>query len=140
MLTRAGDLDITQSTFLPQGFDIEHITLDDVLREKSEDQSYPHAEFLRGSLKAEVDLPISLIIDSLEKKISEGTRWTVVSGFPNSMEQLLEFQRKVSIAHTDGTVLTVVGSKNKLHIACKQLSKRRSPSKCDKPRQTLLLR
>lgn len=40
----------TESALLCQEFGFQHISLDDILREKSDDQTYPHAEFVKDCL------------------------------------------------------------------------------------------
>ena len=102
MLTSTGDLSVceTQCALLSEEFGFQHISLEHILVEKSKDQSYRHAEFLEDCLKEEVDIPVGLVISLLERKIKEGLKergWSLVYGFPESMEQLLEFERKVSI-------------------------------------------
>jgi putative hydrolases of HD superfamily len=57
---------------------------------------------VRDCLEEEVDVPIGLVVSLLEEKI-EGMRdggWILVCGFPASLDQLLEFERKVSISQT----------------------------------------
>lgn len=60
--------------------------MDDVLREKSDDQTYPHAELVKDCLKEKVDVPRDLKISLLERKINEGIeegkKWSLVYGFP----------------------------------------------------------
>lgn len=79
---------------------------------------------------------MGLVISILERKIEEGMeeggRWSMVHGFPESMEQLVEFERKVSITHVDGALLTLVGPKTKLHTASELLHEWK-PSECGKP-------
>lgn len=91
----------TQCDLLSKGFGFQHISLDDVLREKANDQTYLHAKFVRDCLEEEVNVPTQLAVSLLEWKINEGVkegkRWSVVNGFPENMERLLEFKKKVSI-------------------------------------------
>lgn len=72
-----------------------------MLREKADDQTYLHAKFVRDCLEEEVNVPTQLAISLLEWKINEGIKegksWSLVGGFPESMERLLEFKKKVSI-------------------------------------------
>lgn len=140
MLSSTGALSVgeTQCALLSQEFGFQHISLEGILREKSEDQTYLHAEFVRDCLKEEVDVPVGLVVSLLERKIeegmNEGRRWSLVHGFPKSMEQVLEFERKVSIHIPDRTSLKLVGPKNKLHTISEPL-RRRKP--CGKPGPTL---
>ena len=103
MLISTGDRNAcaTQCALLSEEFGFHHISLEQILVGKSEDQSYRHAEFLRDCLKEKVDIPVGLVISLLESKIEEGIKegsWSLVRGFPESMEQLIEFERKVSIS------------------------------------------
>lgn len=95
----------TQCALLCQKFGFQHISLDDVLREKSEDQTYPHAEFVKDCLKERVDVPRDLKISLLERKINEGIeegkKWSLVYGFPECIQELLEFEEKVGLTHVN---------------------------------------
>ncbi|KAF2259147.1 P-loop containing nucleoside triphosphate hydrolase protein [Lojkania enalia] len=97
-ITGALSVGATQCALLSQEFGFQHISLEGILREKSEDQTYLHAEFVRDCLKEEVDVPVGLVVGLLERKIeegmNEGRQWSLVHGFPKSMEQVLEFERK----------------------------------------------
>lgn len=102
MLTSTGDLSVceTQCARLSEEFGFQHISLKHLLGKKSQEQSCRWAEFLTDCLKEEVNVPVDLVISLLESKIKEGIEkrgWSLVCGFPKSMEQLLEFERKVSI-------------------------------------------
>lgn len=117
----------TQCTLLSQKFSFQHISLNDVLREKSDDQSYLHAEFLKECLTEKANVPTDLTISLLEGKINEGIeegkKWSLVRGFPENMRELLEFKEKVSMIHMNRTLLTSTGTKNKLYIASEVLSR-----------------
>jgi len=102
ILTSAGDISVceTQCALLFNESGFQHISFKHILVEKSEDQSYRHVEFLRDCLREEVDISVSLVISLLETKIKEGIEergWSLVCGFSTSMDQLLEFERKVSM-------------------------------------------
>ena len=66
----------------------------------SSDPTYLHAAFLKSCLDEKVSVPTGLAIDLLEKRIqevkSEGKAWVLVRGFPESMEQLCDFEERVS--------------------------------------------
>lgn len=100
-------------------FGFHHISLDDVLREKSEEQTYPHAGFLKACLKEQVNVPRDLKVSLLERKIDERLReckkWCLVDGFPDCIQELLEFEEKVSHTRAEGPFLHLVGAKDKLH-------------------------
>jgi hypothetical protein len=85
---------------LGKEFDFQHISLRDVLHEKAADQTYLHAKFVRDCLEEGVNVPTQLAISLLEIKINEGIRegksWSLVEGFPESIEQLFEFKKRVS--------------------------------------------
>ena len=72
----------------------------DVLHERSNDHTYLHANFVKHCLEEQVDVPRDLAIDLLERKINEGVKegkkWSLVCGFPESVEELLQFEEKVS--------------------------------------------
>ena len=97
----------TQCALLCQKFGFQHISLDDVLREKSDDQTYLHAKFLKDCLEEKVDVPRELTVSLLEEKINQGgedgRKWSLVHGFPESIQDLLEFEGKVQ--KTNYTVL-----------------------------------
>jgi putative hydrolases of HD superfamily len=117
----------TQCALLSKGFGFQHTCLNDVLREKSNDQTYLHAKFVKECLEEKVNIPTDLAISLLETKINkgikEGNRWILVYGFPESMHQLLEFEEKVSITYVDRALLTPAGAKNKLHTTSDVLSR-----------------
>ena len=89
----------TQCALLCQKFGFQHISLDDVLREKSDDPTYLHAKFLKDCLEEKVDVPRELKVSLLEKKINKGVedgkKWSLVHGFPECIQELLEFEEKV---------------------------------------------
>jgi len=62
----------TQCALLCQKFGFQHISLDNVLREKSDDLTYPHAKFVQDCLEEKVEVPTELKISLLERKINEG--------------------------------------------------------------------
>ena len=62
----------TQCTLLSQKFGFQHISLNDILREKSDDQMYLHTKFLKDCLTEKVNVPTDLVISLLEGKINEG--------------------------------------------------------------------
>ena len=93
----------TQCALLCQKFGFQHVSVEDVLREKSNDPTYLHSEFLKDCLKEKVDAPRELIINLLERKINErseeGKKWSLVHGFPECIQDLLEFEEKVGGTH-----------------------------------------
>jgi len=106
--------------------------LDDVLREKSDDQSYLHAEFLKECLTEKANVPTELAISLLEGKINEGIekgkKWSLVHGFPQNRRELLQFEEKVSMTHMNRTLLTSTGAKKELHFASEVLSRGNTPA------------
>jgi len=62
----------TQCALLCQEFGFQHVSLDDILREKSDDQTYLHANFVKDCLDEKVYVPRELKISLLERKINEG--------------------------------------------------------------------
>jgi len=97
----------TQCTLLCRKLEFQYISLDDILREMSDDPTYPHAEFVKSCLEEKVDVPRELSISLLERKINEGIEegktWSLVHGFPNCIQELLEFEEKVSLPpHKEG--------------------------------------
>ena len=95
-------LDADQRILLKRDIDLQHIFLDDVFREKANDQEFPHFKFVEFCLKNELQFPTDLAIDVIESKINErgeggeGDKWKVVYGL--SMQDLVMFQQKVSIS------------------------------------------
>ena len=90
----------TQCDLLSKEFDFQHIYLDDILHERSSVETYLHAKFLKECLEEKVIPPVQLAVDSLEwkikKGIKEGKMWSLVRGFPENINQLVEFKKKVS--------------------------------------------
>ena len=93
----------TQCAVLCQKFRFQYISLDDVLRERSDDLTYPHARFVKDCLEEKIEVPRELKISLLERKINkgieEGKKWSLVHGFPEYMQDLLEFKEKVGLTH-----------------------------------------
>lgn len=100
----------TQCALLCQKFGFQHIFLDNVLREKSDDHTYPHADFVKQCLEEKVDVPRELTISLLEREVNkgieEGKKWSLVHGFPECRADLLEFEEKVGLTHVNRTLLT----------------------------------
>lgn len=100
----------TQCDLLCEKFGFQHISLEDVLRESSDDRTYPHAEFLKDCLREKVDVPKELTISLLERKINagieQGKKWSLIHGFPERIEELLEFEEKVGIILVNEFLLT----------------------------------
>ncbi|KAI9674643.1 MAG: HD domain-containing protein 2 [Bathelium mastoideum] len=84
---------------LAQELDFQYIAIDDLVRAKSRDCSYQHAKFVGTYVDEDLELPVGLITELVEKSIEEGIRdgkrWSVVHGFPVNMDQLLEFEQQV---------------------------------------------
>ena len=90
----------TQCALLSKDFVIRRISLDQVLDEKSRDPTYLHAQYVKDCLAEEdVDVATELAINLLGRKINEGNTWSLVLGFPERIEQLVEFEKKVSMTH-----------------------------------------
>ena len=89
----------TQCTLLSQRFGFQHISLDDVLSEKSDDQTYLHAEFLEKCLTEKVNVSMDLAISLLEGKINEGIEkgksGASCMGFQKTCENFLSFKRRL---------------------------------------------
>lgn len=110
----------TQSALLCQEFKFQHISLDDILREKSDDQTYLHADFVKDCLRENVEVPRDLKICLLEMKINEGIKngkkWSLVHGFPESIQEVVEFEEKVGLAATNKTLLTFFRCKKQITL------------------------
>lgn len=106
----------TQCALLCRILGFQHISMDDVLREKSDDPSYSHAQFVKDCLEEKVEVPRELKISLLERKINEGIeegrKWSLVEGFPECTQELLELEQKVGFIHVNGTLLTFGSCKN----------------------------
>jgi putative hydrolases of HD superfamily len=79
----------------------QHILLQDTLREQSKQQT-SLAEYIRDCQTEGINIPVGLMVRILEKKIrdcmKEAEKWCLVQGFPEDLEQLLEFEKRVSIS------------------------------------------
>jgi putative hydrolase of HD superfamily len=119
----------TQCALLSKEFGCRLISLDQVLHEKSHDPTYPHAQYVKDCLAEEdVDVATELAINLLGRKINEGNTWSLVLGFPERKEQLVEFEKKVSMTHEYKAMLMFVGSKDKLHNTAEVLSRANAPA------------
>lgn len=82
------------------------------------DQTYSHAGFFKSCLDKKVNIPTGLAIGLLEKRIDqaieEGKTWVLVRGFPESMDQLHEFEKKVSESNTRKSSYYISGCKNQI--------------------------
>ena len=119
ILTSTGDPNVceTQCARLSEEFGFQHISLEHILVEKSNEISYRYAGFLTDCLKDEVDIPVDLLISLLESKIEEAIEergWSLVCGFPKSMDQLLELERKVSMIPRKRNTANSGRSKNQI--------------------------
>ncbi|OAA60576.1 HD domain protein [Niveomyces insectorum RCEF 264] len=80
-----------------------HIALEEVLRAKAQDPSYPHAAYLLGCLDDDIGVFVGLTVRLLQEQLEQAatttadptTAWTLVSGFPNTKQELAEFEREV---------------------------------------------
>lgn len=70
-----------QCDLLSKEFYFQHISLNDVLREKSDDRTYLHAKFVKDCLEEEVKVPTQLAICLLESKIDKGIKGEVNQSF-----------------------------------------------------------
>lgn len=97
-----------------------------MLHERSDDPTYPHAEFVKDCLEEKVDVPRELTVSLLERKINEGIeegkKWSLVNGFPECIQDLLEFEEKVGLTHVNKLCLHPVGAKKKLHSTSQLLN------------------
>lgn len=91
----------TQCARLSKQFEFQTTTLDEALREKADDPSHPCAKYIQHCIQEKVQVPVQLAISILERKINEGIqkgrKWTLLRGFPESIQHLTEFQEQVSI-------------------------------------------
>ena len=79
---------------------LQCLSLEGALRERSEDPTFLHAEYLKHCLEEGLPVPIDLVVNILDRKIEEGARqdrWTLICGFPTNVESLIEFERKVRL-------------------------------------------
>ena len=88
-----------QAELLAKDVGFKIIDVEDVIQEKSQDQTYLHQEFLAECIENSVRVPTVLVVGLLEEKIKEaadrGKNWVIVVGFPDSMQQLTGFRRQV---------------------------------------------
>ena len=79
---------------------LQCLSLGSALRERSEDPTFPHGEYLKHCLEEGLPISTDLVVNILDGKIEEGARqgrWTVIFGFPANIESLVEFERKVRL-------------------------------------------
>ena len=103
---------LSQDVKFQQEFEFQHnfqqVSLEAVFNEKASDLTYLHQEYIAKCLETEyVDVATDLAINLLGEKISsfeeksDGTKtWSLVLGFPERMEQLIEFEKTVSMTHS----------------------------------------
>ncbi|KAH8792189.1 hypothetical protein F5882DRAFT_81210 [Hyaloscypha sp. PMI_1271] len=109
----------TQCALLSKDFVVRRISLDQVLDEKSRDPTYLHAQYVKACLAEEdVDVATELAINLLGRKINEGNTWSLVLGFPERIEQLVEFEKKIQ--KTNFTILLKC-SEEQMHQRVKNL-------------------
>ena len=126
----------TQSALLSQNFAFQHVLLDDVVRESSDDQTYLHTKFVQDCLRENVEVPIELKINLLERKINkgieEGKKWSLVHGFPEFMKEVHEFEEKVGLTANKQEPLTTSRCRNQttLCFLTAQLRSCSSVSEC----------
>lgn len=88
-----------QAELLAKDAGFKIIDMEYVTRARSKDLTYIHQEFLAECIENSVRAPTVLVVDLLEEKIKEvadgGKNWVIVVGFPDSLQQLIGFQRKV---------------------------------------------
>ena len=122
----------TQCALLSQNFNFQYIFLNNVFREKFDNQTYLHAKFLKACLAEKVNVLTKLTVSLLKRKINEeikvGKKWSIVHGFPESMRELLKFKKKVNTIYINRTLLISAGTKNELYIAFKVLSEGNTPA------------
>jgi putative hydrolase of HD superfamily len=81
--------------FLSKQVRFQITTLEEALREKANDFTHPCAKYLQHCIQEKVQVPVQLAISILERKINEGLqkgKWTLLRGFPESIQHLIEFQ------------------------------------------------
>ncbi|KAL5400250.1 hypothetical protein PMIN03_012537 [Paraphaeosphaeria minitans] len=89
----------TQCALLSKQLEFQTTTLDEALREKADDPTHPCAKYIQHCIQEKVQVPVQLAISILERKINEGLqkgkKWTLLRGFPESIQHLTEFQEQV---------------------------------------------
>lgn len=89
----------TQCANAAQEFDFVHISAGDLLREEAKSSDSPYKDFINKSFLNSVTIPAQLTVSLLEKRIkaerAQGKTKFLLDGFPRSVEQALEFERKV---------------------------------------------
>ncbi|KAJ5562440.1 hypothetical protein N7461_001201 [Penicillium sp. DV-2018c] len=76
---------------------LSHISVNQKLRAAAQDLGYRHHGIIKTCLEKQFEVPASLVVEVLENEIKStgGQSWMIVSGFPNNIEQLEEFEKKV---------------------------------------------
>jgi UMP-CMP kinase len=82
-------------------FDFVHICAGDLLRDEASSPASPWKDFIPKSIEHSVLIPAQLTYSLLEKRMNastaEGKTRFLLDGFPRSVEQALEFEKKVQI-------------------------------------------
>lgn len=93
----------TLCDLLSMEFGFPQISLDKVLCEKSQDQTYLHVQYIKDCLAEDVDVATQLAVNLLGKKINEVNTWSLMLGFPERMEQVVEFERMVGMTYEESS-------------------------------------
>ncbi|KAK2777113.1 ybr242w-like protein [Colletotrichum kahawae] len=86
-------------TLKAQDGSYQHTVLASVLAQRAEDPSFVHKDFLKYCLTQGFDVPKALVVETLGEHIRRsadaGPRWILLQGFPKTLSELVEFERKV---------------------------------------------
>lgn len=100
----------TQCAKLVEDFNLEHISVGDLLRNEKDDPDSVFGEFLQESMQNSVIVPPSLTTMLLKDKIQEiqsrGNN-VLIDGFPRSIEQAKAFEAEVC-THVYDVILKTV--------------------------------
>ncbi|OJD26706.1 hypothetical protein ACJ73_01914 [Blastomyces percursus] len=94
-----GSPSVVEKALLSEQLGFQQLFLDHILREKADDKTYLHADFLTNCLeekaKVPTDLKIRLLGEKIDEGIAVGKKCSIVYGFPESMEELRGFEMKI---------------------------------------------
>ena len=104
MLTVTGGSRVGKGTQCIQAareFGFCHTSAGDLLRDEAESSTSPYRDFINKSIQHSVIIPSQLTTHLPEKRIkaarAEGKTKFLLDGFPRSIDQILEFEKKVQI-------------------------------------------
>jgi hypothetical protein len=86
----------TQCARLVSKFNVDHISVGDLLRDEVNSKSKVGLE-IDGIMREGKMVPLQVVLNVLKARLAglDGTRCVLIDGFPREMQQALEFEQKV---------------------------------------------